>query len=173
MAGMAKIVIPATADYSEADVRFMQGMIHHHAQAIVMSAMAPTHGAGRLVALLCKKINISQSDEIRLMQTWLKVRNQPVPDPNAAHPMVMPGMLTPDQMKQLDAAHGTEFDRLFLTFMIQHHRGALTMVSDLFDHGGGQPSEMFQYASDVNADQSGEIGRMQDMLTSLPGSNSQ
>lgn len=176
MTGMAMpdIKIPADADYTVADVAFMQGMIHHHAQALVMAAMAPTHGASAQVALLCKKITISQTDEIRMMQSWLKDRNQMVTDANDSHPMMMPGMLSADQLARLDKARGTEFDKLFLTFMIQHHQGAIKMVSDLFaSPGGGQATEMFEYATGVNNDQSGEIGKMQDMLTSLPGSKTQ
>lgn len=174
MAGMGKIVIPPDADYTEADVQFMQGMIHHHAQALVMARMAPTHGAGRLVALLCKKIDLSQTDEIRMMSSWLKDRNQTVPDPNDPHPMMMPGMLSAAQLAQLDTARGVQFDRDFLTFMIQHHQGAVKMVADLFaSPGGGQVSEMFEFANNVNNDQTGEIGKMQDMLSSLPGNNSQ
>jgi uncharacterized protein (DUF305 family) len=174
MAGMPKVVIPRDADYTVADVQFMQGMIDHHAQALVMARMAPSHGAGRLVSLLCKKIDISQNDEIRMMSSWLKDRNQVVPDPNDPHPMMMPGMLTPAQLAQLDKARGVEFDRDFLTFMIQHHQGAVKMVADLFaSPGGGQVTEMFEYASSVSADQTGEIGKMQDMLSSLPGTNSQ
>jgi uncharacterized protein (DUF305 family) len=166
------ISIPAGASYSVADVQFMQGMIYHHAQAIVMSRMATSHGASQSVALLAKKIDLSQQDEIAMMRRWLSERAQVVPDPDDPHPMMMPGMLSEEQMKQLDAARGTEFDRLFLTFMIQHHDGAIQMVADLFAQGGAQPSEMFQYASDIDADQRGEIGRMQQMLTSLPGTAS-
>lgn len=157
--------IPAGADYTTADVAFMQGMIAHHAQALVMAAMAPTHGASPSVALLCKKILISQSDEITLMENWLKDRNQPVPDPKNPHPMMMPGMLTAAQLQALDAARDTTFDRLFLTDMIQHHTGALSMVHDLFaTPGAAQASEMFRYASDVDATQRAEIDRMQQML---------
>jgi uncharacterized protein (DUF305 family) len=163
------IHIPDGADYTVADVRFMQGMIHHHAQALVMSRMAATHGAGKQVLAFCKKIDISQNDEIHMMQTWLRERRQTVPDPADAHPMMMPGMLTDEQLRQLDAARGVEFDRLFLTFMIQHHNGAIDMVADLFKQpGAGQAPEMFRYASDIDADQRGEIGRMQDMLAALP-----
>jgi uncharacterized protein (DUF305 family) len=169
--------------YTAADVQFMQGMIAHHAQALVMAAMAPTHGASAQVSLFCKKVIISQRDEIELMQNWLKDRGQAVPDPNDTHAhdampgmkmddssMLMPGMLTAEQLKQLDQARGATFDRLFLTFMIQHHEGALTMVKALFDSpGAGQTPEIFGYASGVDADQRAEIERMQGMLTTLPG----
>jgi uncharacterized protein (DUF305 family) len=165
---MAAPKIPPGADYTEADVRFMQGMIHHHAQAIEMAAMAPTHGANARVALLCKKIDNSQRDEIAMMKNWLKSRRQFVPDEKDPHPMMMPGMLTPAQMSALAAAKDTTFDRLFLTGMIQHHQGAITMVRDLFAAGGGQASEMFGYANGVDNDQRGEIAIMQQMLSPNP-----
>jgi uncharacterized protein (DUF305 family) len=169
--------------YTAADVQFMQGMIAHHAQAIVMARMAPTHGASAQVSLFCKKVIISQRDEIELMQNWLKERGQAVPDPNDTHAhdampgmkmddhsMLMPGMLTAEQLKQLDQARDTSFDRLFLIGMIQHHQGALTMVAALFDSpGAGQTPEIFGYATGVDADQRAEIERMQGMLTSIPG----
>ena len=169
--------------YTVADVQFMQGMIGHHAQAVVMAAMAPTHGASTKVALFCRKIDISQRDEILLMQTWLRDRGQTVPDPLAPmghdampgmdmgdHAMLMPGMLTPEKLKQLDQARDTTFDRLFLTFMIQHHLGALTMVATLFDSpGAGQTPEIFGYATGVDADQRAEIERMEGMLSPLQG----
>ena len=170
----------AGSGYTAADVEFMQGMIHHHAQAIVMATMAPSHGASAQVALFCKKVIVSQRDEIDLMQTWLKDRGQMVPDPNDHHmsmpgmdmgsmPM-MPGMLSAEQMKALDAARGTAFDRLFLTGMIQHHQGALTMVAKLFDTpGSGQGSEIFGYATGVDTDQRAEIDRMQQLLKTIPG----
>ncbi len=164
---MSEIKIPAGANYTVADVRFMQGMIHHHAQALRMAAMAPTHGAGPSVQILCQKINVSQKDEIAMMSTWLRDRNQPVPDPNDPHPMLMPGMLTDAQMAALDQARDSTFDRLFLTGMIQHHQGAIKMVADLFaTPGAGQASEVFRFASDVDADQRGEIQRMRAMLAS-------
>jgi uncharacterized protein (DUF305 family) len=166
-----------------ADVHFMRGMIAHHAQALVMAAMAPTHGASAKVLLLCKKITISQHGEIVLMQNWLRDRNQTVPDPKDPHfnempgmpgmQNMMPGMLSSEQLKQLDQASDTTFDRLFLTFMIQHHEGALTMVADLFaSPGSGQGADIFRYATDVDADQRAEIGRMQLMLNPLSGSQS-
>jgi uncharacterized protein (DUF305 family) len=163
-----------TLRYSAADVEFMQGMIGHHAQALVMAAMAPTHGASAQVKLFCKKVDISQRDEITLMQQWLKDRKQTVPDPNKPMAMLMPGMLTAEQLKQLDQSKDTTFDRLFLTFMIQHHTGALKMVKDLFaTTGGGQSPEMFGFASGIDADQRAEIGRMQSMLNSSSRSASQ
>lgn len=180
----------ATAkDYTTADVVFMQGMIGHHAQAVVMGKMAVSHGASANVALFCKKVIISQRDEIGLMQTWLTDRGEKAPDPEAmaSHEMaghemaghdiagmttddhaMMPGMLTPAKLAQLDKARGTAWDRLFLTFMIQHHEGALVMVKTLFDApGGGQGPEIFGYATGVDADQRGEMERMQKMLMAM------
>ena len=168
----------ARLPYVEADVFFMQGMISHHAQAIVMAKWAPTHGASASVLTLCSRIINAQTDEIALMQTWLRDRHQRVPDAVPAPmpmkmngmvmDMMMPGMLTPEQMKQLDAARGSEFDRLFLVFMIQHHSGAVSMVKDLFDTvGAGQDELTFKFASDVNTDQTTEIARMQKMLANV------
>ena len=164
--------------YTEADVRFMSGMIHHHAQAIVMARWAPTHGASPAVQRLADRIINAQQDEILTMQTWLLARRQAVPDATPTgmkvsmsgmeHEMLMPGMLTDEQMKQLDAARGPEFDRLFLTYMIQHHKGAVSMVKDLFDsYGAGQDEVVFKFASDVNVDQTTEIARMEKMLISI------
>lgn len=162
--------------YTKGDIDFMSGMIHHHAQAIVISKWAPGHGASPAVIRLTERIINAQQDEITLMSNWLKARNQPVPDPMAhaehgamSHSVHMPGMLTEDQLKQLDAARGQEFDRLFLTFMIQHHRGAIDMVKTLFaTHGSGQDETVFKFAADVEVDQSTEIKRMTTMLLELP-----
>lgn len=167
--------------YSPADVRFMQGMIPHHAQALVMAAMSPTHGASPQLALLSRKIMRSQQDEIDLMSTWLQDRGEKVPDPRdphagmdmsmPGHMMLMPGMLTTEQLAQLDSARDTEFDTLFLTFMIRHHEGAIGMVKTLFDTaGGGQEPEIFGYATGVDSDQRAEIARMQAMLFTITGS---
>jgi uncharacterized protein (DUF305 family) len=164
--------------YTDADVQFMSSMIGHHAQAIVMAKWAPTHGASPSVQRLADRIINSQQDEIATMQRWLADRLKPVPEAEPmgmrmmmngeAHEMLMPGMLTEAQMKQLDAARGPEFDRLFLKFMIQHHRGAVTMVKQLFDsYGAGQDETVFKFASDVNVDQTTEIARMEKMLIAL------
>jgi uncharacterized protein (DUF305 family) len=164
--------------YTEADIRFMSGMIHHHAQAIVMARWAPTHGASAEVQTLAGRIINAQMDDIRLMQTWLRDRNQPVPEPNPKgmpmdmggmqHEMLMPGMLTGEQMSRLDAARGADFDRLFLSLMIQHHQGAVAMVKDLFgSYGAGQDETVFKFASDVNVDQTTEIERMRKMLAAV------
>ncbi len=186
--GEAAAIARASADsarypYTEADIRFMSGMIHHHAQAIKMARWAPTHGASPAVVRLTERIINAQTDEIVLMSNWLSARRQPVPEANpngmkmtmggAEHVMLMPGMLTEAQMKELDAARGEEFDRLFLTFMIQHHKGAVSMVRELFAaHGAGQDETVFKFAADVEVDQTTEINRMLEMLFAL-GSTSQ
>jgi uncharacterized protein (DUF305 family) len=163
--------------YTAADVQFMSGMIGHHSQAIVMAGWAPTHGASTSVRTLAERIINAQQDEIITMQRWLRDRRQLVPAAGAPmkmmmngemQEMLMPGMLTEAQMHQLDAARGAAFDRLFLTFMIQHHRGAVSMVKDLFGtYGAGQDEIVFKFASDVNVDQTTEIARMQRMLVAL------
>jgi uncharacterized protein (DUF305 family) len=164
--------------FTEADVHFMTGMIHHHAQAIVMSKLAPAAGAGPSVRVLTERIINAQTDEIALMQRWLKDHKQPVPEPSPKgmkmvmngeeHVMPMPGMLTDEQMKQLEQAKGKQFDELFLRFMIQHHQGALEMVKELFaTPGAGRDEATFKLAADVNADQETEIERMQKMLFAL------
>ena len=162
--------------YSAADVRFMTGMIVHHAQAVLIAGWAPAHGASPELRALCERIVVGQRDEIAVMQRWLRERHQAVPDPDPRgytmpgmdHPMLMPGMLTSAQLAQLDSARGPEFDRLFLTLMIQHHRGALTMVRELIDApGAARDGPLFQIASDVSADQTAEIDRMTRMLDGL------
>lgn len=174
--------------YTVADIRFMSNMIAHHRQAIVMSRWAPTHGASTSIRTLAERIINAQQDEIASIQMWLRDRGQPILDSAATaamdmpmhtehdmdmsgHEMLMPGMLTTNQMKQLDDARGNEFDRLFLTFMIQHHKGAVSMVNQLFSsRGAGQDETVFKFASDVAVDQSTEIERMERMLTVLtPG----
>jgi len=181
--GVLSAVAQARADsarypYTETDIRFMSAMIGHHAQAIVMADWAPSHGAGASVRTLAERIINGQQDEIVRMQQWLRDRLQPVPEARAAgmrmtmdgaeHEMLMPGMLTEAQMRQLDQARGPEFDRLFLTFMIQHHRGALLMVRDLMDsYGAAQDQTVFKLASDINVDQTTEIARMERMLAAL------
>src|ERR1051325_1947642 len=117
---MAPVTIPKGADYTEADVRFMQGMIHHHAQAIEMAALAPTHGANARIALLCKKIDISQRDEIAMMKNWLKSRGQYVPDDKDPHPMMMPGMLTPERMTRPAATRAPRSHGWALHAVITH-----------------------------------------------------
>ena len=203
--GQAGATARARADslrypYTKADIDFMSGMIHHHAQAILISRWAPTHGASAAVQRLTARIINAQTDEINLMQHWLRDRNQ---DPmtvdsngtvrmasmapavgaaageHAGHDMgqmghdmggmaAMPGMLTDAQLKALDVARGREFDRLFLIYMMQHHRGAVSMVRDLFGStGAGQDETIFKFAADVEVDQSTEIKRMLTMLLEM------
>lgn len=173
-------------DYTQADVDFVQGMILHHAQAVVMSDWAPTHGARPDVATLCKRIGLSQHDEITLMQNWLADRHLAVPDPlhmlkgpyapdtspihmpgmsMGSTQMLMAGMLTSAQMRQLDAAHGIAFDTLYLKGMIRHHQGAIDMVAKLFaTPGSGQQADLFGFATDVDALQRAQIALMQNKL---------
>ena len=196
--GDASAMVRARADstrypYTKADIDFMSGMIHHHGQAITISRWAPSHGATASVQRLTARIINAQTDEIKLMQTWLKDRNQAVPMVDstgavtmghdmAGHNMagmnmpgmkmeampMMPGMLTAEQMKSLDAARGTEFDRLFLSYMMQHHRGAVSMVRTLFSaNGAGQDEMVFKFANDVEVDQSTEIKRMMTMMLEM------
>ena len=164
--------------YNKADVEFMQGMIPHHAQAVVMAKMATTHGAREDVRILCERILVAQSDEITYMRNWLRDRGQTVPPADATHhkhtmngvthDMLMPGMLTPDEMAALDKARGPAWDRLFLIGMIKHHEGALKMVDDLFEaYGALQDDDMFKFASDIYADQTTEIDFMQKMLDAM------
>ena len=199
--GDAGAIARARADslrypYTTADVDFMSGMIHHHAQAITISRWAPSHGASASVQRLTARIINAQTDEITIMQTWLKDRLQPVPQvdtagnvtmpgmagmshdmhgghaghggANAQGQMEMPGMLTAAQMAELDAARGADFDRLFLTYMIQHHRGAVTMVKTLFTSpGAGQDETIFKFTNDVEVDQGTEIKRMMSMMLDM------
>jgi len=172
MSGMEmghEIVIPKGAPYTKADVEFMQGMIAHHAQAIVMSRMAESHGANPQVMKLSNKIDQSQVPEIRIMQSWLTRNKQYAPDTSSWHHMTMPGMLTAAQLNELDAARGVDFDRVYLRLMIQHHAGALKMVDDLFNSSlAGQEVDVNVFANDVVTAQTVEIGIMQRLLTQLP-----
>ena len=154
--------------WSQADVEFMQGMIMHHAQAVEMTALIPSHTENKELQLLGARISSSQSDEIKFMKRWLAARGEPdsMAMPGMRHPMpLMPGMLTPEQMEALRKVKDAEFDHLFLTGMIQHHNGALTMVKDLFDTtGAGQDAELFDFATDADNTQQAEIRIMQTML---------
>jgi len=164
-----EIVIPKDALYTRADVEFMQGMIAHHAQAIVMSRMAESHGANPQVMKLSNKIDQSQVHEIRIMQSWLTRNKQYAPDTSSWHHMTMPGMLTAAQLNELDLAKGVDFDRAYLRLMIQHHAGALKMVDDLFNSLlAGQEVDVNVFANDVVTAQTVEIGIMQRLLTQLP-----
>jgi uncharacterized protein (DUF305 family) len=173
--GQASRVVDAAAaadlskvPFTPADVRFMQGMIGHHAQALDMTALVATRSSSDAIRKLAQRIELSQADEIKMMQEWLTGRGQKVPDQHAHHApgaTLMPGMLTAEEMARLAQATGPEFDRLFLEFMIKHHEGALTMVQDLFAQpGAGQESDVFAFASDVDADQRMEIDRMRAAL---------
>jgi uncharacterized protein (DUF305 family) len=165
--------------YTAADVYFVSGMIGHHAQAVLMADWAPSHGASQSIRALCERIVVAQRDEIAFMQRWLRERHETVPDADPSHahmtsgmnhPALMPGMLTAEQLAQLDRARGVEFDRLFLTFMIQHHEGAIAMVEQLLNaRGAAQDDNIFKFAADVNVDQTTEIDRMSLMLAALPG----
>lgn len=159
----------ARLPYVAADVRFMSGMIGHHTQALVMSGWAASRATNPAVKILAERIINSQRDEIALMQRWLRDRRQAIPaadDPHHAH---MPGMLSRADMASLEEARGTAFDRLFLTLMIKHHRGAAQAVTELFaTDGAGQDRSVFKFASAVHVDQTTEIARMEKMLAGLP-----
>ncbi|MGD8494666.1 MAG: DUF305 domain-containing protein [Gemmatimonadales bacterium] len=178
VAEQAAIVDSIRRTYTQADVDFMAGMIHHHAQALVMARMAPSHGASPAMLTLTRRIINAQRDEILLMQRWLRDRGEEVPQVDEAGHVtmshahggmeMMPGMLSAEQLAALDAARGEEFDRLFLQFMIQHHQGALTMVDELVGtEGGAREQAVFKLASDIGADQASEITRMQTMLRDI------
>ena len=152
--------------FTAADVRFMQGMIGHHAQALEMAALLPERTRRDDMRLLAKRIEVSQADEIQMMQRWLDARGQPVPGPHAHHapgaPLIEAALSPYDDLVE---ARGDAFDRLFLDLMIKHHEGALTMVKELYSSAGaGQESEIYAFASDVDADQRMEIDRMRGML---------
>ena len=171
--GTGTIAAPADR-WTEADARFMSAMIGHHAQAVQMARLAPGRAGGNSVRILAERIISAQEDEIATMQQWLRDRGQPVPDAHDAgahhggHGSPMPGMVTPEQMARLEQASGPEFDRLFLSYMIQHHQGAVSMVRELFgSYGAGQDEAVFKFASDVNVDQETEIARMRGMLADL------
>ena len=154
----------------------MSGMIPHHAQAVLIAGWAPTHGGRSDLKILCERIVVAQRDEIAFMQRWLSDRGQEVPDATATHhkmtmpngtvhDMLMPGMLTPEELAALDKARGPQFDQLFLKAMIKHHEGALTMVDELMNsYGAAQDDDVFRFATDVHADQSTEIEVMKQML---------
>ena len=168
----------ALGNYHAADVHFMTGMIGHHAQALVMSGFAPENDASPTIQTLCRRIISAQRDEIALMQSWLRDRDLEVPEIHIEdghlmihgpeHAMHMPGMLSEEQLAELGQARGRDFDRLFLEYMIMHHKGAVTMVLDLFaTDGAAQDDFVFKLASDIQADQGSEIDRMQKMLEAL------
>ena len=161
--------------YSQADVDFMGGMIPHHAQAVLIAGWAKSHGARPDVLVLCERMVVGQRDEIEYMRNWLRDRGEPVPAANATHhrmkmngvehDMLMAGMLTAEELAQLDRARGPEWDRLFMTFMIRHHQGAIKMIDELFaSYGALQDDDVYKLASDMYADQTTEIDRMEKML---------
>jgi uncharacterized protein (DUF305 family) len=180
-----KIDPPARPDlvrepYSAADVSFMAGMIPHHAQAVLIAGWAASHGARPDVRIMCERIIVGQRDEIETMRNWLRDRGEAVPAADSTHhrmkmngvehDMLMPGMLTAGDLAQLDKARNAEFDTLFLKAMIRHHEGALKMVDDLFEtHGALQDEDVFKFVSDLYADQTAEIERMQKMLAVTVG----
>ena len=164
--------------WSDADIEFMTGMIPHHAQAVIMAGWAESHGARKDIRILCERMVVGQADEILSMQTWLKDRGLPVPDGKSTrmrmkmggmeHDMLMPGMLSDEEMAALDNARGAEFDRLFLTGMMKHHQGAIDMVDELFKaYGAAQDDVIYKFASDVHTDQTIEIEVMRKMLESM------
>ncbi|MDZ7773141.1 MAG: DUF305 domain-containing protein [Balneolaceae bacterium] len=181
----------ARMTFSQADVDFMIGMIGHHAQALIMSRLAPENGASAQLQILAARIINAQRDEINTMQTWLRRRGQPVPEvhidglnlmihiPGMDHEehadhTNMPGMLSQEQLVELSEAKGTDFDRLFLRYMIDHHMGAVTMVRNLVNtDGAAQEEDAFRLASDIQVDQITEIERMKLMLEELsdPGNH--
>lgn len=163
--------------FSKDDVEFMQGMIVHHAQAVEMTALIESRTSNRDIWLLGERISKSQSDEIDFMKRWLESRGEPVSSRSGSHAhghgsgpaALMPGMLSPKQMDALRKAKGAEFDRLFLSGMIQHHEGALIMVKHLFERPGtGQDAELFSFAADVDSGQRAEIRSMQTLLVEMP-----
>ena len=169
---------PVRATVNAADVHFMSGMIPHHAQAVLIAGWAPSHGARPDIQRLAERIVVAQKDEIELVQNWLRERGQPVPAANATHmtmthggmkhDMLMPGMLTEQDLKRLDAARGSAFDRLFLEAMIKHHQGAIAMVDELEAADGSRQDEtVFRFSQDVYADQTTEIRVMQQLLATI------
>lgn len=164
--------------FNQADVDFMQGMIPHHAQAVKMAKWAARQGEHKGLKILCERIVVGQGDEIKLMQQWLADRGQDVPAAdsmrhkmkmgNMVHEMLMPGMLTDEEMAALEKARGKEWDRLFLIGMIKHHQGAIDMVEVLHkSYGAMQSDDIYKFASDVYADQTTEIEVMKQMLAEI------
>jgi uncharacterized protein (DUF305 family) len=157
---------PAGHGTKSVDIEFMRGMIHHHSQAVQMAGWVPERTQSTSIRLMAQRMSVSQQDEMLLMRTWLEKRGEN-PDDHAHMDDSMPGMLNATQLEKLENAHGKAFDRLFLRYMTQHHRGALTMVQNLVDDGGGAESEIEQFILHVDSDQTIEIGRMQEMLGKL------
>jgi len=172
---LAASSLPTPTDtlFTAADVLFMQGMIPHHAQALRMTDLVPSRSENRDITLIAQRMRASQEDEITLMRRWLQDRDQKVPAANHDHSgadgELMPGMLTEERFAELGKATGKDFDRLFVQYMIAHHLGAIQMVEKLFRDGGGAETEIFTYASHVEADQRIEIDRMRKLLARLDG----
>jgi uncharacterized protein (DUF305 family) len=157
-----------TTPVTEADVQFMQDMIHHHSQAIEMTDWVPSRASSRSVKLIAQRMARSQEAEIELMERWLQAQGAEPPSDHANHGgKLMPGMLTDEQMDRLEAGDGRRFDKLFLRYMTQHHRGALQMVTELRESGGGLQSEIDKFAREVATDQEIEIQRMQQLLAEV------
>ncbi len=171
------VVGTAQREPTKADFDFMEGMIMHHNQAVTMVSLMKGRSQNPQLLEFGQRISISQTDEMKFMRRWLEQRGHPIADDGMAGMDMpgmdaemppMPGMLSARQMDALRKAKGTEFDRLFLTGMIQHHTGALTMVKDLFDTpGAGQDPQLFDFTADVDVTQRGEIGAMQGLLEKL------
>jgi uncharacterized protein (DUF305 family) len=189
LASPARASAQKPPSYTAADVRFMQGMIGHHAQALAMTALIPTRSSRQDIRMLGQRITVSQKDEIAMMQQWLRDRHQPVPARDAQpsgqtmagnstnmpgmamSDTLMPGMLTSEQLAELAKTNGDDFDKLFLADMIRHHEGALVMVKSLLGTtGSGQEAEVFRFASEVDTDQRAEIARMNALLDTLSAS---
>lgn len=151
-----------------ADVTFMQNMIHHHRQALDMAALVAERSERDDLPLLAERITVSQTQDIEWMEEWLGAEDVEVLDPADHEGHLMPGMATDEQLGELEQARGDSFDRLFLDLMITHHQGAVTMVGDLYEAGGGLDPTVDGFTREVDADQNIEIGRMQDLLDSLP-----
>lgn len=158
--------------YTQADVEFMQGMIAHHGQALVLAAMVPSRTTRTPLRMLAERITVSQKDEIGLIRHWLLDRHEDAPSAEAGHhhpdggEHLMPGMLTAAQIAELERTTGPAFEQLFLAGMIRHHQGAITMVTKLFGtQGAGQDTDIFRFATDVDADQRAEIRRMRALLS--------
>lgn len=181
-----EVIIAATTQadsvrrsFTDADVHFMSGMIPHHAQAVLIASWAPTHDARADIRAFCERVVVGQGDEIAIMQNWLRDRGLPVPAATATHlrmkmggmehDMLMPGMLNAEELARLDSARGPRFDRLFLTFMIRHHEGAISMVEELLGSPGAAQDELIiKLANDIFADQTTEIERMKTILAAMP-----
>ena len=161
-----QLELGGTVPHSEADVQFVRDMLHHHAQALVMTGYVEERTTDSGIRLLAERMHISQEDEMGQLEKWLQTRGEPVRDPDAAHDAhsLMPGMLTAEELAALEAAEGEAFDELFLRSMIRHHEGALVMIADLFARSDGAEPELGQLANHFDSDQRVEIARMSSML---------